>query len=78
VLTDETFDRLEALQRFADERGVSMLEVAIGWLASRPAVVSVIAGATRPEQVRANAAAVAWTPTEADIREIDAILPRPG
>ena len=78
VLTDETFDRLEGLQRFADERGVSMLEVAIGWLASRPAVVSVIAGATRPEQVRANAAAVAWTPTEADIREIDAILPRPG
>jgi aryl-alcohol dehydrogenase-like predicted oxidoreductase len=78
VLTDEMFDRLEALQRFADDRGLSMLEVAIGWLASRPAVVSVIAGATKPEQVKANAAAMSWTPTEEDLRGIDAIFSPPG
>ena len=56
-LTDEAFDRVEALQRFAEERGVSLLEVAIGGLLAQPAVACVIAGATKPEQVRANAAA---------------------
>jgi aryl-alcohol dehydrogenase-like predicted oxidoreductase len=63
---DETFDRIEALERFAAERGHTLLELAIGALASQPAVVSVIAGAMTPEQVRANAAAAAWrlTPEE--------------
>src|SRR5215212_974845 len=46
VFTDEAFDRLEALERFAEERGVTLLEVAIGGLAAQPAVASVIAGAT--------------------------------
>jgi aryl-alcohol dehydrogenase-like predicted oxidoreductase len=59
-LSDERFDRVEQLERFAAEHGASLLEVAIGGLASTPGVASVIAGATRPEQARANAAAGAW------------------
>jgi len=63
---NETFDRIEALERFAAERGHTLLELAIGALASQPAVVSVIAGAMTPEQVRVNAAAANWrlTPEE--------------
>jgi len=72
--TPERFDRMEALQRFADERGVSLLQVAIGGLAARPAVASVIAGATRPEQVPANAEAGAWTPTSEDLSALDQVL----
>src|SRR6266849_4513930 len=60
VFTDETFDRLEALERFAEERGVTLLDVAIGGLLAQPAVASVIAGATKPEQARANVAAGDW------------------
>src|ERR671937_1166072 len=60
IFTDETWDRLEALERYAGERGVTLLEVAIGGLAAEPAVVSVIAGATKPEQVQANARAGEW------------------
>jgi aryl-alcohol dehydrogenase-like predicted oxidoreductase len=61
-----TFDRIEALEGFATERGHTLLELAISALASQPAIVSVIAGATKPEQVRANAAAADWrlTPDE--------------
>ena len=59
-IDDETFDRVEALERFAAEHDRSLLELAIGALASRPEVVSVIVGATSPEQVRANAAAASW------------------
>jgi aryl-alcohol dehydrogenase-like predicted oxidoreductase len=66
-LTDETFDRVEALERYAEERGNTLLEVAIGGLAAQPAVGSVISGATRPEQVRANAAAGEWEPSEDDL-----------
>jgi aryl-alcohol dehydrogenase-like predicted oxidoreductase len=66
-IPEERFDRLEALQRFADERGVSLLEVAIGGLAAMPAVASVIAGATRPEQVRANVRAGEWEPGPDDV-----------
>ncbi len=74
-LTDEMFDRLEALEKFAADRGISLLDTAMGWLASRPQVASIIAGATRPEQVRANVAAVGWTPTDEDQAEIDRIAP---
>jgi len=63
----EQFDRVDALQRFAGERGVSLLEVAIGGLLAMPAVTSVIAGATKPEQVRANVRAGAWVPNAADL-----------
>jgi aryl-alcohol dehydrogenase-like predicted oxidoreductase len=56
-LTDRRFDVVEALQGYAAQRGVGLLDVAVGGLAAQPAVASVIAGATSPEQVRANAAA---------------------
>jgi aryl-alcohol dehydrogenase-like predicted oxidoreductase len=67
VLTDEKFDEVEAFEEFARERGRSLLELAIGALAAQPGVASVIAGATTPEQVRANVAAAAWTPTAEDL-----------
>jgi aryl-alcohol dehydrogenase-like predicted oxidoreductase len=73
-LSDARFDTVEALTAFAAERGVGLLDVAIGGLAARPAVTSVIAGATRPEQVRANAAAGAWTPDAATLAALDAVL----
>ena len=66
-LTPEVYDRVEALERFAEERGVTLLDVAIGGLLARPAMASVIAGATKPEQVRANAAAGEWQPSENDL-----------
>jgi aryl-alcohol dehydrogenase-like predicted oxidoreductase len=59
-LTDAAFDRVEALEAFARERGHSLLELAIAGLASQPGVASVIAGAMRPDQVAANAAAGEW------------------
>jgi aryl-alcohol dehydrogenase-like predicted oxidoreductase len=66
------YDRIERLESFAQERGVSLLDVAIGGLAAVPGVVSVIAGATRPEQVRANAAAGSWEPSADDFAAIRA------
>ena len=72
-LTDEAFDRVEALQRFAEERGISLLEVAIGGLLAQPAVACVIAGATKPEQVRANVAAGAWEPSDGDAAALRAL-----
>jgi len=59
-LTDAAFDRVEALERFAADRGRTLLELAIAGLASQPGVPSVIAGAMRPEQVASNAAAAGW------------------
>jgi aryl-alcohol dehydrogenase-like predicted oxidoreductase len=64
---DDQFDRVDALQAFADERGVSLLDAAIGGLAAMPAIASVIAGATKPEQVYANVKAGEWEPTPDDI-----------
>jgi aryl-alcohol dehydrogenase-like predicted oxidoreductase len=69
-IDEEEHDRIEALEAFAEERGVTLLEVAIGGLAAQEPVASVIAGATRPEQVRANAAAGAWEPTASDLEEL--------
>jgi aryl-alcohol dehydrogenase-like predicted oxidoreductase len=76
VADARTFDVLEALERYAEERGVSLLEVAIGGLAAQPAVASVIAGATRPDQIAGNAQAARWVPSEDDLRALDAIVPR--
>jgi len=70
-LTDDNWAIVERLDRFAAERGHSLLELAVSWLARRPQVASVIAGATRPEQVEANVAAAAWALTAEDMREID-------
>lgn len=67
------WDTIEAISEFAAERGVSMLQVAIGGLAARPAVTSVIAGATTPKQVRANAEAGTWQPTDEDLDDLDAL-----
>ena len=76
IWQDAPWDALEAYQAFCDERGITMLEATFGWLLSRPALSSVIAGATSAEQVRANArAASAWTPTADDLARIDATLP---
>ncbi len=75
TLTSERFDVVEALQSYAAERNVSLVDVAIGALAALPAVDSVIAGATSPEQVKANVAAAEWTPTAEDLAALDAIVP---
>ena len=68
------WDTIEALTAFGAERGHSLLDVAIAGLAARPAVASVIAGATTAEQVRQNAAAGAWELTAADLAALDKIL----
>ncbi len=69
-VSDEQWTRIEALEAFAAERGLSLLDVAIGGLAAQPAVCSVIAGAMTPEQVRANAAAGEWEPSAAELDEL--------
>ena len=69
----ERWERTEALQRYADDRDVSLLEVAVGGLLAMPAVTSVIAGATRPDQVRANVAAGAWEPADDDLDALRAL-----
>jgi aryl-alcohol dehydrogenase-like predicted oxidoreductase len=71
------FDLVEALEAFAAERGVGVLDVAIAGLAAQPAVASVIAGATKPEQVAANVAAIDWRPDADDLAELDRIAPSP-
>ena len=72
-LNDRNFDVAEAVERFAAERGVSMVATALGWLAARPEVCSVIAGATSPEQVAANVEATTWAPGDQDLAELDRI-----
>jgi aryl-alcohol dehydrogenase-like predicted oxidoreductase len=74
VATDAQFAVLESLAAFAEERDLTMVEVAIGTLLAQPAVSSVIAGATKPEQVATNAAAGRWSPSEADLAELRRIL----
>ena len=73
ALTDETFDVVEALDDFAQPRGHTLLELAIAGLASQPAVASVIAGATKPEQVQANAAAAEWELSADELAELSSI-----
>jgi aryl-alcohol dehydrogenase-like predicted oxidoreductase len=74
-LNEDNLAIVEGLRRFAEARGHTMLELAFSWLASRPAVASVIAGATKPEQIRANVAAAGWALTADDLAEIDRIAP---
>ena len=76
-VTDDKLDRVEALVSFAEERKISLLDVAIGGLAAQRAVASVIAGATSAEQVRANAAAGDWEPTTDDLAALDELVPGP-
>jgi aryl-alcohol dehydrogenase-like predicted oxidoreductase len=73
-LSDDRFDVVEKLEAYAAEHGVSLLDVAIGYLAAQPAVASVIAGATTPEQVRANAGALRWQPSSDDLSALRELL----
>ena len=74
VFTDENLDKVERLIQFAEGRGHSLLELAFSWLAAQPAVASVIAGATSPEQVKANATAALWKLSPEELREIDTLV----
>ncbi len=69
--TDRNWDMLGRLEQFCAARGRSTLEFAFGWLLARPAVASVIAGATKPEQLKLNVESAAWTPTAEEMAEID-------
>jgi aryl-alcohol dehydrogenase-like predicted oxidoreductase len=75
ALNDENFDVVDAVSAWAALRDHSILDVAIAWLLAKPAVVSVIAGATSAGQVRANAAAGQWRLSPGDVVEIDALAP---
>ena len=70
ALTDENFNRLERLAAYADAHGHTMLDLAFAWLLGHPPVTSVIAGATRPEQVRATAAAASWKMSLTEVAEV--------
>jgi len=72
-LTDENFDVVDALTAWAGDHGHSVLDLAIAWLAAKPYVASVIAGATKPDQIAANAAAGEWVLNPAEVAEVDSI-----
>ena len=75
-LTDSNFDAVEKLEEYAQAHGHTLLELAFSWLASKPYVGSVIAGATKPEQVAANAAAASWKLSAEEMADVDAISRR--
>jgi aryl-alcohol dehydrogenase-like predicted oxidoreductase len=77
ALAAADFDQIESLEAFASARDRTLLELAFAWLLARPAVSSVIAGATRPEQVQANAATAAWRLSPEEIAEVDRLTTRP-
>ena len=76
ALSDARFDRVEKLTSVAADRGHTLLELAMAWLVAQPTLASVIAGATSPEQVAANTAAVSWRLTDGDLAAVDAALER--
>jgi aryl-alcohol dehydrogenase-like predicted oxidoreductase len=78
ALSDRNLDVVEALIEFAESRGHTLLELAISWLAAQPTIASVIAGATSPEQVRANAAAARWQMSRQELEEVDRITSEPA
>ncbi|MGH9304052.1 MAG: aldo/keto reductase [Acidimicrobiales bacterium] len=78
LVTDQNFEIIEALRRFSIEVGASMLDLAIGALAERPAVGSVITGATTPQQVRQNASAADFVPTPGQLRQLDEVIAGAG
>ncbi|HEX4622733.1 MAG TPA: aldo/keto reductase, partial [Myxococcaceae bacterium] len=73
VLSDQNFERLEKLEQFATGRGHTLLQLALGWLLSKPEVATVIAGASSGEQVRKNVEASGWRLDAAELAEVDAI-----
>ncbi|HEX5392351.1 MAG TPA: aldo/keto reductase [Rhodocyclaceae bacterium] len=70
-LNDEDMARADALRQFAESKGHSLLELAFSWLAAQPVVASVIAGATKAEQVRANSAAAGWRLRDDEVAEVE-------
>ncbi|MFI5306244.1 MAG: aldo/keto reductase [Polyangiales bacterium] len=74
MLNDGAFDKVERVQRFAQERDKGLLDVAFGWLLSQPVIASVIAGATKPEQVESNVKAAELRLTPADMMAVTALL----
>ena len=75
IAQDADWDAMEAYQSLCEQWGVTMLEATLGWFLARPVVSSVIAGATRPEQVAQNAASATWRPTPDQVTQIDALFP---
>ncbi len=75
-LSDVRLAQVAALDALAQSEGHTVLELSIAWLLSRPSVASVIAGATKPEQVAANVAAGGWTPSSETLAQVDVIAPR--
>ncbi|WP_332695675.1 aldo/keto reductase [Bosea sp. (in: a-proteobacteria)] len=73
IFSDANWTRIEKLSDFAEARGKTLVELAFSWLAAQPVVSSVIAGATRPEQIAANVKAAEWALTAEDLAEIDKI-----
>jgi len=73
LLSDENLAVVEELIQFAESKGHTLLELAIGWLLAHPAVASVIAGATKPEQARGNASAIAWRLSADERAAVDAL-----
>jgi aryl-alcohol dehydrogenase-like predicted oxidoreductase len=74
IFTAENLELAEALGDFAEARGHSLLQLALSWLAARPEICSIIAGAKTAEQVRANSVAASWKLTPEDMTEVDRIL----
>lgn len=77
LLQDTDFEALGRLEAFAADRDLTLVQLAFSWLLAQKPVASVIAGATKPDQIRANAAAAVWTPTPEELAEIDEIFPAP-
>jgi aryl-alcohol dehydrogenase-like predicted oxidoreductase len=75
-LSDERLAKVAALDKVAQRHGHGVLDLAFGWLLSRPVVASVIAGATRPEQISANVAAGEWRPGDDVLQEVNSVAPR--
>ena len=74
IMTDEAFDQVDALSTWAGQHGHSVLDLAVAWLVAKAPVASVIAGATKAEQVKANVAAGEWEITPAQAAEVDALV----
>jgi aryl-alcohol dehydrogenase-like predicted oxidoreductase len=77
MLTERNLGLVESLIKFAESRGHTLLELAFSWLLARPAVASVIAGATKPQQVKTNADAAVWKLTDAELAEVNRIVSQP-
>lgn len=78
LLTGEVYDLIERLEAFAETRGKELIDLAFAYLLARPAVACVIAGATKPEQVRRNVRAGAWTLSDAELAEVTRVLDEAG